>query len=156
MARILIAEHNRTTAIFLGKTLRRQGHHVETVDNGLDTWRLCTHETYDILLVDITMPGIDGFVLAQKALQENPLLQVVFVTGFAAVAMDTFSTPAYAPAPVTTRPFHLKEIGMHLRCLLGQGYLPLRGNKTRRTGGNSVIYADFTAKKEQGSQVQQA
>lgn len=150
MARILIAEHNQTTAEFLGKSLKAQGHQITQVDNCLDTWRLSARETYDILLIDVVMPGIDGFVLAQKALQENPLLQVIFITGFAAVAMDTISTPSYAPAPITTRPFHLKEIGARVRHLMGQGYVPLT-QQGAANGENTVVYADF-ARKPQASQ----
>lgn len=157
MARILIAEHNQTTADFLAKELQKGGHQVEQVDNCLDTWRLSGREIYDILLIDVVMPGIDGFVLAQKALQENPLLQVIFITGFAGVAMDTISTPNYAPAPITTRPFHLKEINARVRYLLGQGYMPMRaqsgGHPTQGTPAssntNTVIYADFARKQTQ-------
>lgn len=152
MARILIAEHNQTTAEFLGKALAAQGHTITRVDNCLDTWRLSARETYDVLLIDVVMPGIDGFVLAQKALQENPLLQVIFVTGFAAVAMDTIATPNYAPAPITTRPFHLKEIGARVRHLMGQGYVPF-SQQTATAGENTVIYADFARKAQQQAHI---
>ena len=103
MAKILIAEHNSTTAAYLAATLKKAGNTVESVDNCLDAWRVSSRDSYDVLLVNVVMPGIDGFVLAQKALQDNPGLQVIFITGFAGVAMDTHATPAYAPAPVTRR-----------------------------------------------------
>lgn len=148
MARILIAEHNQTTAEFLGKQLKAQGHQVEHVDNCLDTWRLSAREIYDVLLIDVVMPGIDGFVLAQKALQENPMLQVIFITGFAAVAMDTVGTPHYAPAPLTTRPFHLKEVGARIRCMMGQGFMPLRQTAAAANSENTVIYAKFGAARQ--------
>src|SRR5437762_8259287 len=106
MARILIAEHNKTTASYLMAALKKAGNSVEMVDNCLDAWRASSKESFDILMVDVVMPGIDGFVLAQKALQDNPTLQVIFITGFAGVVMDTQATPPYAPAPITMRPFH--------------------------------------------------
>jgi len=115
MARILVAEHNRTTSAYLHAALKKAGNTVDVVDNCLDAWRVSSDDRYDILLVDVVMPGIDGFILAQKALQENPELQIIFVTGFAGVAMDTYATPAYAPAPITTRPFHLKDIVSRVR-----------------------------------------
>ncbi|MCC7037478.1 MAG: response regulator, partial [Alphaproteobacteria bacterium] len=89
MAKILIAEHNSTTAAYLAATLKKAGNTVESVDNCLDAWRVSSRDSYDVLLVNVVMPGIDGFVLAQKALQDNPGLQVIFITGFAGVAMDT-------------------------------------------------------------------
>lgn len=154
MAKILIAEHNQTTAAYLEHALRKTGNMVECVDNCLDAWRASSRNEYDILLVDVVMPGIDGFVLAQKALQENPLLQVIFITGFAGVAMDTYATPSYAPAPVTTRPFHLKEIAARVRFMMGQGGLPMRHHGAQDNGDSKVIYADFAAKNAQAHQAQ--
>lgn len=151
MARILIAEHNSTTAAYLHNTLKKAGNSVETVDNCLDAWRVSSRDSYDVLLVNVVMPGIDGFVLAQKALQDNPGLQVIFITGFAGVAMDTHATPAYAPAPVTTRPFHLKEIASRVRYLMGQGSLPLKA--PQQAGADNIISVNF-AHKEARQQAQ--
>jgi two-component system cell cycle response regulator CpdR len=143
MARILVAEHNQSTAAYLVNTLKKAGNSVEVVDNCLDAWRVSSRESFDVLLVNVVMPGIDGFVLAQKALQDNPGLQVIFITGFAGVAMDTHATPAYAPAPVTTRPFHLKEVVSRVRYLMGQGSLPF---KQQAQAEGNIIYADFAQK----------
>ena len=141
MARILIAEHNQTTSSYLAAALKKAGNSVLQTDNCLDAWRVSSKENFDILLVDVVMPGIDGFILAQKALQDNPGLQIIFITGFAGVAMDTQATPAYAPAPITTRPFHLKDIVRRVRYLMGQGGLPLAASPL--ITGNNVVYADF-------------
>lgn len=143
MARILIAEHNESTAEYLVSTLKKAGNSVAMVDNCLDAWRAFSKESFDVLLVDIVMPGIDGFMLAQKALQDNPGLEVIFITGFAGVSMDTHATPVYAPAPViSTRPFHLKEIVARVRYLMGQGGLP----QQNMTSDGTVVYPDFGRK----------
>lgn len=144
MARILIAEHNETTASYLSAALKKAGNSVQTVDNCLDAWRASSKESFDVLMVDVVMPGIDGFVLAQKVLQDNPTLQVIFITGFSGVAMDTQATPAYAPAPITMRPFHLKEIVSRIRYLMGLGSLPTQS--ATAASDSSVVYADFSSK----------
>jgi len=151
MARILIAEHNETTSSYLSAALKKAGNSVQTVDNCLDAWRASSKESFDVLMVDVVMPGIDGFVLAQKVLQDNPTLQVIFITGFSGVAMDTQATPPYAPAPITMRPFHLKEIVSRIRYLMGLGSLPTQASASATD--NSVVYADFTNK---GASSQQA
>ena len=143
MARVLIAEHNQTVASYLAASLKKAGNTIEVVDNYLDAWRLSSRDSFDILMVDVVMPGIDGFVLAQKILQDNPDLQVIFITGFAGVAMDTQATPAYAPAPITMRPFHLREAASRIRYLMGLGGLP---SADLNNGDGRVVYADFTAK----------
>ena len=56
--------------------------------------------------------------------------------------MDTYATPAYAPAPITTRPFHLKDIVSRVRYLMGQGGLP--SYQPQQSGSpDNVVYADF-------------
>jgi two-component system cell cycle response regulator CpdR len=146
MARVLIAEHNQTVASYLAASLKKAGNTVEIVDNYLDAWRTASRNSFDILMVDVVMPGIDGFVLAQKILQDNPELQVIFITGFAGVAMDTQATPAYAPAPITMRPFHLREAASRIRYLMGLGGLPVAD--MNNNGGN-VVYANFAPKEQQ-------
>jgi len=143
MARILVAEHNPTTSAYLQSALKKAGHQVEHADNCLDAWRTSASADYDVMLLDVVMPGIDSFVLAQRAMQENPQLQIIFITGFAGVAMDSFTQPTYLP--ITTRPFHLKDIASRVRYILGQGNLPMTVHAPGATAGR-VIYADFAAK----------
>lgn len=154
MTKILIAENNQATLEFLSTALKRAGNLVETTDNSLDAWRATSHSYYDVMIVNIMMPGIDGFILAQKALQDNPDIQIIFVTGFAAVAMDTYATPTYAPAPMTSRPFHLRDIVSRVRYLMGETDLPMQagfGFGTAATAAHvnndNVIYAQFGAAK---------
>ena len=144
MAKVLVAEHNPSIAAYLEVQLKKAGHAIEKVDNSLDAWRATSKANYDVLVIDIVMPGIDGFVLSQKALQENPEMQIIFVTGFAAVAMDTFATPSYAPAPITTRPFHLRDINARIRYMMGLGGFPLP--VTNSAQDNNVVYANFSPK----------
>ncbi len=153
MARILIAEDNKDTAVYVKALLKKAGYRqIEVVDNSLDAWRATTHGEFDVLMIDVLLPGIDGFILAQKALQDNPAMQIVFITGFAGVAMDTFNTPNYAPQPYTSAPFHLNEIVSRIRFLLGEADLPAGASMPRTTTANdasldNVVYADFGTKR---------
>jgi|AntRauTorcE11897_2_1112592.scaffolds.fasta_scaffold00743_9 two-component system cell cycle response regulator CpdR len=149
MSRILIAEYNTTVSSFLRKQLKTAYNTVEISETSENTWKAVNSTEYDVLMINIVMPGIDGFVLAQKALQANPGLQVIFITGFAAVAMDTYNTPHYAPRPMTSQPFHLREAAQRVRFYLGEADLPFDqngsygyGHKTDLTQDN-VIYAQF-------------
>lgn len=153
MARILIAEHNQTTAAFLYHQLKKAGNQVEIVDNCLDAWRATARDDFDVVMIDIVMPGIDGFVLAQKALQENPEIQIIFLTGFAGVALDNYGAPKESPIPLTSRPFHLKDIASRVRYMLGQGGLPARA--MANADSSRVIYADFSRKNAEAQSVSQ-
>lgn len=148
MARILIAEHTGATAQYLAQALRKAGNSLEIADNCLDAWRASSNDFFDVLLINVAMPGIDAFVLAQRALQENPDAQIIFVSGFSGTAMDTQATPPYAPAPITSHPFHLREIASRVRYLMGFGSMP--GSTQQEHSGN-IVYADF-AQKPAGTQ----
>lgn len=145
MTRILIAEHNTEVSQFLKKELKGAYNIVHIVDNSRDAWRMIGQDDYDVLMINIIMPGIDGFVLAQKALQMNPGIQIIFITGFAAVAMDTYNTPSYAPRPVTSRPFHLRDIAPRVRFFMGEADLPFDQVHSYQVPAHddNVIYARF-------------
>jgi two-component system cell cycle response regulator CpdR len=143
MARILIAENNDTVSAYLLAALKKGGHKIDVASNSLDAWRAIGTGGYDALLVNVVMPGVDGFVLAQKAIAENHNTQIIFITGFAAVAMDSRGTPAYAPAPFTSRPFHLSQISRRLGALMHGGFYEAASEQSTGT----VIYADFAARK---------
>lgn len=146
MSRILIAEHNSEVSSFLKKQLRTSQHKIDVKTKSTDAWKAISTADYDVLMIDVVMPGIDGFTMAQKALQENPGLQIIFITGFAAVAMDTYNTPTYAPRPMTSKPFHLRDISQRVRFYLGESDLPYDNFYTGQNDAvsqDNVIYARF-------------
>ena len=66
-------------------------------------------QDWDLLLTDIVMPGIDGIEVARQAAALHPSLRIMFITGFAAVALAAGDT-APAGAKVLSKPIHLREI----------------------------------------------
>ncbi len=109
MARILLAEDDDSLRVFLKASLGRAGHDVEAFPDGDTAWSALEHGAYDLLLTDIVMPGLDGIELARRAAEVDPAMKIVFITGFAAVALSQ-STPAPRDAKVLSKPFHLKDL----------------------------------------------
>ena len=108
MLRILLAEDDQSMRVYLARALERVGYHVVAVDNGLAALPLLESEPFDLLLTDIVMPEMDGIELAQKASAIDPAIRVMFITGFAAVALQGGRT---APeAKLLSKPFHLKDL----------------------------------------------
>jgi two-component system, cell cycle response regulator CpdR len=66
-------------------------------------------ETFDLLLTDIVMPEMDGIELARRAAELDPALKIMFITGFAAVALNPDSK-APKEAKVLSKPFHLRDL----------------------------------------------
>ena len=66
-------------------------------------------EPFSLLLTDIVMPEMDGIELARRATEIDPDLKVMFITGFAAVALNPDSN-APKDAKILSKPFHLRDL----------------------------------------------
>ena len=109
MAKILLAEDDDSLRGFLVNALKRAGHVVKDFDEGRSALKALEREVFDLLLTDIVMPGLDGIELARRGAELDPAMKIVFITGFAAVALSSGS-PTPAGAKVLSKPFHLREI----------------------------------------------
>lgn len=109
MAQILLAEDDETLRRFLAQALTRAGHVVADFGAGDLAFESLGSQRFDLLLTDIVMPGMDGIELAKRAVELLPSLKIMFITGFAAVALHP-SAGAPKQARVLSKPFHLREI----------------------------------------------
>ncbi|MEE8283606.1 MAG: response regulator, partial [Alphaproteobacteria bacterium] len=109
MARILLAEDDTTMRIFLAKALERAGHEVFAVGDGLEALAAAKAVQFDLLVADVVMPSLDGFQLATRARASHPELQVMFITGFAAVTLRA-QDQELRGSKVLSKPFHLREL----------------------------------------------
>ena len=109
MARILLAEDDSSLRGFLTRALEKAGHQVVDCENGDDAIDALNDGPYDLLLTDIVMPGADGIEVARVAAARIPGLRIMFITGFAAVALNADSK-APKDAKVLSKPFHLRDL----------------------------------------------
>jgi two-component system cell cycle response regulator CpdR len=108
MPRILLAEDDTSMREYLQRALQRVGYDVDAVGCGTEAVPLLEAGRYELLLTDIVMPEMDGIELAQKASAIDPEIRVMFITGFAAVALQ--SGRAAPEAKMLSKPFHLKDL----------------------------------------------
>jgi len=109
LASILLAEDDESMRRFLAQALERAGHDVTAFGDGAQAYECLRGVRFDLLLSDIVMPGLDGIELAKRAADLNPALKIMFITGFAAVALHP-AAEAPRHAKVLSKPFHLREI----------------------------------------------
>jgi two-component system cell cycle response regulator CpdR len=115
--RILLAEDDNDMRRFLVRALEQAGYLVVAFDNGLAAYHRLREEPFELLLTDIVMPEMDGIELARRATELDPDIKVMFITGFAAVALNPDSnTPK--DAKILSKPFHLKDLVNEVQKLL--------------------------------------
>src|SRR5947208_13051635 len=78
--RILIIEDEPRILGFLARGLESEGFAVDTVDNGTDGLRHLRGNVYDLVLLDLLLPGIDGLAVLQEVSSEQPDLPVMVVS----------------------------------------------------------------------------
>ena len=105
--KILLAEDDNDMRRFLVKALQNAGYDVVSFDNGLSAYNRLREEPFELLLTDIVMPEMDGIELARRASEIDPDLKIMFITGFAAV---TLNSDAPKDARVLSKPFHLRDL----------------------------------------------
>lgn len=110
---ILVADDNRTNQIVLSKVLERAGHKVYAVDNGAEAVEALCCERYDLAIMDLNMPvlnGVDAFKKYRSSLGGRVPIPVIALTadGTANDRCSEVGFQACATKPI--EPHHLLEI----------------------------------------------
>lgn len=80
-ARLLLADDNKVNRLLLARNLELQGHRVTTVENGVQALEQLQHGGFDLLLLDMEMPELDGFGVLERMAADDSLREVpVIVT----------------------------------------------------------------------------
>jgi len=90
-SRLLVADDNKVNRLLLCRSLELMGHDVASVDNGRSALERLRSERFDLLLLDLEMPEMDGFSLLEQrivepALREVPVIVTSSLEGVAQVA----------------------------------------------------------------------
>jgi len=117
LQRILLAEDDESMRKFLERALKRAGYDVVSFSNGAEALARVHEEPFTLLLTDIVMPEMDGIELARRASEVDPDLKIMFITGFAAVTLNT-GDAAPSDAKVLSKPFHLRDLVNEVGMLL--------------------------------------
>jgi len=105
--RILVVEDEEPVRSGLVCSLTALGHQVEEASTGEQALEMLHRATYDLMLLDIRMPGIDGVEVMRRAHQAWPGLKIIILTGYAslesAVAAVRYHAADYLLKPASIR-----------------------------------------------------
>lgn len=80
-ARLLVADDNKVNRLLLTRSLEVQGHRVASAENGVVALAMLRAESFDLVLLDMEMPELDGFGVLEQMVHDNQLRDIpVIVT----------------------------------------------------------------------------
>ncbi|MGO8702385.1 MAG: HD domain-containing phosphohydrolase [Candidatus Brocadiia bacterium] len=107
--RILLVDDEPKICEFLGILLGREGYRTDSAFNAAEALAQIERNSYDLVLTDLKMPGMDGFELITRLKKIRPELPVIMVTGYATVE-TAVQALRYGVDDYVTKPFNIDEL----------------------------------------------
>jgi serine phosphatase RsbU (regulator of sigma subunit) len=117
MARVLVVEDEPGIALGLEDALRLEGYQVEVMTNGAKASRRALEEQFDIILLDVMLPGKNGFEVCQDLRRAGLDAPIIFLTARTLEA-DRVSGLDLGANDYVTKPFSPRELMARVRGLL--------------------------------------
>jgi two-component system OmpR family response regulator len=122
--RILFVEDDRTTADYILKGLRQEGHVVDYVANGREAMGLAMSNGYDVIIVDRMLPGLDGLSLVKALRAAKISTPSIFLTAMGSVE-DRIEGLQAGADDYLGKPFSFGELSARLAALARRPKLQL-------------------------------
>jgi len=112
--KVLLADDEKAIAVTLGDALRAAGHDAVVVNDGVAAVAALDAGTFDVVVSDVRMPGLDGMSVLRHAKVRSPTTEVVLITGFGTVesAVEAMKAGAFH---YVQKPFYNEDIVILLR-----------------------------------------
>jgi two-component system OmpR family response regulator len=127
-ARLLVVDDEPNIVELLSASLRFAGFEVATASNGDDAVAVARRQRPDLVILDVMMPGTDGFAVLRRLRGEGARVPVVFLTARDATE-DKITGLTLGGDDYVTKPFSLEEVLARIRAVL------------RRTRGEDAVSA---------------
>jgi DNA-binding response OmpR family regulator len=151
--RVLLVEDDTRIARFVAKGLREQSYAVDVATNGDDAVYQAEINSYDLIILDVMIPGLDGFAACRKIREAGIRSPVIMLTARDAVD-DRITGLDHGADDYLTKPFEFGELLARLRALLRRSnelrspeikiqdlVLDTRGQRVSRAGRSIVVTA---------------
>jgi heavy metal response regulator len=115
--RVLLVEDDSRIARFVAKGLREQAYAVDVAANGEDALYQADINTYDLVILDVMIPGRDGFQVCRELRKSGKRMPILMLTARDAVE-DRIAGLDHGADDYLTKPFEFRELLARLRALL--------------------------------------
>ena len=118
--RILIVEDDADLSQFIRKGLQEEGHAIDQAANGEDGLQLAMTYSYDLLILDIMLPKLDGLELCRQLRAKGYTIPILLLTARASI-QDKVTGFDIGADDYLTKPFAFAELLARIRALLRRG-----------------------------------
>jgi len=149
--RILLVEDEETLAIGLEYNLTEEGYSIVRAEDGKQALDRFEAQEFDLIILDIMLPCLDGFEVAAKIREKSPQLPILILTARTA-AIDRVRGLEIGADDYLTKPFHLQELLARVRGMLKRKmwYKEITDEQPVYSfGGNEINFKNFTASTSQ-------
>ena len=118
--RILIVEDDTDLSQFIRKGLQEEGHAIDQAANGEDGLFLASTYSYDLLILDVMLPKLDGLELCRQLRAKGNTTPILILTARASI-QDKVTGFDIGADDYLTKPFAFAELLVRIRALLRRG-----------------------------------
>jgi DNA-binding response OmpR family regulator len=118
--RMLLVEDERKVSELVARALRAERYAVDIADDGMQGWELAQAYDYDLIILDLMLPGLSGEELLRRVRRRNPHVPILVLTARAATE-DKVSNFEAGADDYLTKPFAFAELIMRVKALLRRG-----------------------------------
>ena len=117
MTKVLVIEDNANLAFGLTRSLESEGYEVEAAEDGVRGFEMAKSSNCDLILLDLMLPGMDGYTILKKLRAEGKDVPVLILTARGEEADKVFGFRLGADDYVT-KPFSLSELLARVQAIL--------------------------------------
>ncbi|MEP0367838.1 MAG: response regulator transcription factor [Cyclobacteriaceae bacterium] len=149
-AKILLAEDDENLGFVISDQLTDQGYVVTHAKDGNDGWSQFQAGTYDLCLVDVMMPGMDGFSLARNIRDRDEFVPIIFLT---AKSMDEDRLKGFEIGgdDYVVKPFNMSELAYRIQVFLRRSGQPAQNANKVKLGNIAFDYKNLCVEGRDGT-----
>lgn len=106
--RVLVVDDDEAIRKLIAAILRRRSFHVDTVANGEEALRKLAEQPYQVMLLDLMMPKVDGYTVIDRVYEQKIDIEIVVVT--AAGASQVKAIDRSRVRAVISKPFDVTQL----------------------------------------------
>jgi len=138
-ARILYVEDDLTLSFVTRDNLERAGYIIDSCDDGITAYEKIVTGNYDLYILDVMLPKIDGYTLARKIREKNQAVPILFLSAKSTLDDKLYGLQLGADDYIT-KPFSIEELILKIEVFLKRSSI----NTSGKLIDSSQQIGDFT------------